>query len=158
MNVMPVEIVRAHFERELPRALECARTLGWDLSDDRESLTVRAHYTALDGERFILCGTFDDYKAKPPFLEFEDPDTGQLGTMHAYPKGHDSFFHSKGPCICAPFSRKAYKDVHPKWRCEDWTTSTENKVRWAQYSTMAGMLSIIYTRISHPAYYKGRMA
>ena len=152
-------IVRAHFERELPtRARECARTLGWEWSEDLDALSVRAVYTARDSERFILQGTFDDYKAKPPFLEFEDPDTGQLGTMHAYPKGHDSFFHTAGPCICAPFSRKAYRQVHTTWRYEDWTTSKESNVRWAQYSTMAGMFLLIHTRLVHPDYYKGRMA
>lgn len=158
MSAVPVEIVRAHFERELPRARECGRSLGWEWSEDLDALTVRVVYTARDAERFILRGTFDDYKAKPPFLEFEDPDTGQLGTVHAYPKGHDSFFQSKGPCICAPFSRKAYQNVHPKWRCEDWTTSKESNVCWAQFSTMTGMLLMIHARLTHPDYYRGRMA
>lgn len=158
MSTVPAEIVRAHFERELPRARECARSLGWEWSENSDALTLRIVYTARDAERFILHGTFDDYKAKPPFLEFEDPDTGQLGTVHAYPKGHDSFFHSTGPCICAPFSRKAYLNVHPRWRCEDWTTSKENNVCWAQFSTMAGMLLMIHTRLTHPDYYRGRMA
>jgi hypothetical protein len=47
--------------------------------------------------------------------------------------------------------------VHTTWRCEDWTTSTESNVRWAQFSTMAGMLLMIHTRLSHPDYYRGRM-
>ena len=157
MSAMPEVIVRAHFERELPRARECARTLGWDWTEDLNALTTRVIYTARDGERFILQGTFDDYKAKPPFLEFEDPDTGQLGTVHAYPKGHDSLFHPTGPCICAPFSRKAYRNVHTTWRYEDWTTTKESNVRWAQFSTMAGMFWLIHTRLEHPDYYKGRM-
>lgn len=154
---LPLEIARANFQQELPRAMECARAHGWDLTEDLDTLTVRVSFTALDNESFILCGAFDEYKAKPPFLDFEEPGTGQRGTAKAYPKGHDSFFHSTGPCICAPFNRKAYKDVHPGWRCEDWTTSTESGVRWSQYSTMAGMLTLIHTRITNPAYYKGRM-
>lgn len=155
---MPIEIVRAHFERELPRAREWARSLGWEWSEDLDALAVRVVYTARDAERFILHGTFDDYKAKPPFLEFEDPGSGQLGTARAYPKGHDSFFHTTGPCICAPFSRKAYRNVHPGWRCEDWTTSKESNVCWAQFSTMAAMLVMIHNRLTHPDYYRGRMA
>lgn len=154
---LPIEIVRANFELELPRARECARLHGWEWKEDVDALTARAEFTALDGERFILCGEFDDYKAKPPFFDFEDPDTGKRGTARAYPKGHDSFFHSTGPIICAPFSRKAYKEVHRQWQFGDWMTSRENNVNWAQYSTMAGMFMLVFTRISHPDYYKGRM-
>jgi hypothetical protein len=44
------------------------------------------------------------YKEIPPFLEFIDSDSGQLGTRNAYPQTADSFFHYSGPCICAPFN------------------------------------------------------
>lgn len=157
MFSLPLEIVRANFQQELPRARRCARIYGWEWQDDVDALTTRAEITALDGERFILCGEFDDYKAKPPLLEFEDPGSGERGTTKAYPKGHDSFFHSTGPIICAPFSRKAYKQVHSKWRFGDWITSRENGVNWSQYSTMAGMFTLIYARLTHPDYYRGRM-
>jgi hypothetical protein len=157
VSALPLEIVRANFSRELPRALDCAQAYGWEWTTDLNALTIRVALTAQDGQRFILCGEFDDYKAKPPFLEFEEPDTGLRGTTKAYPTGHDSFFHSTGPCICAPFSRKAYKDVHTGWRCVDWTTSTESNVRWSQYSTMAGMVALIHSRLTNPAYYLGRM-
>ncbi len=157
MPALPIEIVRANFERELPRARECAQRDGWKWKDDIEALIVRAEFIARDGERFILCGEFDDYKATPPFLEFEEPDSGVRGTPLAYPKGHDSFFHSTGPIICAPFSRKAYKQVHANWQFGDWMASRENGVNWAQYSTIAGMFSLVYARLTHPDYYKGRM-
>jgi hypothetical protein len=154
---LPIEIVRANFERELPRARECGQRLGWKWEDNCEALTVRAEFTARDGELFILHGEFDDYKAQPPFLEFEEPNTRTRGTPKAYPKGHDSFFHTTGPIICAPFSRKAYKQVHAMWRFDDWMTSRDSSVNWSQYSTIAGMFSLVYARITHPDYYKGRM-
>jgi hypothetical protein len=155
---LPLEIVRANFERELPRARECAGMHGWEWEDDLEALTVCAGFTALDGERFILCGAFDEYKAKPPLLEFEEPGTGKRGTPKAYPKGHDSFFHATGPTICAPFNRKAYREVHKNWQMADWMASRESSVNWSQYSTVAGIFTLVYARLTHPEYYKGRMA
>jgi len=152
------EIVRFNFEKELGRARAHAALFKWGWHDDLDTLTVRVEYTALDNERYILVGTFDDYKEKPPFLEFEEPGTGALGTARAYPKGHDSFFHSTGPTICAPFSRKAYQSVHANgWEFKDWMTSTESGIRWSQYSTIAAMLELIYSRLSTRDFYVGRM-
>jgi hypothetical protein len=157
VSSLPLDIIRVNFERELPRARECAERHGWKWQDNVEGLIARAEFTALDGERFILQGEFDEYKAKPPFLEFEEPDTGMRGTRKAYPKSNDSFFHPNGPIICAPFSRKAYREVHKRWQFGDWMTSKENGVNWAQYSTIAGMFALVYNRITHPDCYKGRM-
>jgi hypothetical protein len=152
------EIARFNFEKELGRARELASRFKWGWKDDVEALTLRVEYTALDDEPYILVGTFDDYKEKPPFLEFEEPGTGALGTAKAYPKGHDSFFHTTGPSICAPFSRKAYQTIHTSgWEFKDWMTSTESGTRWSQRSTIAGMLQMIYDRLNTREYYIGRM-
>jgi hypothetical protein len=115
------------------------------------------------GDLFILEARCDDYKEIPPFLEFIDPDIGERGTRHAYPKTNDSFSHDSGPCICAPFSRKAYKSVvqsgpHNNWNFTNWMTSTDNNVPWANYSKLSDMFGLIQTRISRSEYYKGRMA
>ena len=156
---LELEVVRFNLEKELIRARERARLFNWGWKDDLDALTVRVEYTALDNERYILVGTFDDYKEKPPFLEFEEPGTGVRGTPRAYPKGHDSFFNTKGPAICAPFSRKAYSAIHTSgWQFKDWMTSTEQGVRWSRYSTVAGMLEHIFWRLTFQEYYKGRMA
>lgn len=155
---LEAEVVRFNFEKELIRARERASLFKWGWKDDLDALTVRVEYTAVDNERYILVGTFDDYKEKPPFLEFEEPGTGVLGTAKAYPKGHDSFFHTTGPTICAPFSRKAYQTVHANgWQFNNWMTSTESNVRWSQYSTMAAMLELIYSRLTTRDFYIGRM-
>ncbi len=154
---MSPEIARFNFEKELPRARERAKSLNWGWKENLETLSLRVEYQALDNELFILLAQFDDYKEKPPYLEFEEPLTGLKGTPRAYPKGHDSFFNTTGPCICAPFSRKAYEQIHGGWRTSDWMSSKENNTRWAQYSTIAAILENIYNRLITPAYYVGRM-
>lgn len=152
-------IARFNFESELGRARELAMRLGWGWSDDVDTLAVRVEYTALDNERYILVGTFDDYKEKPPLLDFEEPGTGVVGTAKAFPRSKvDSFFHETGPIICAPFSRKAYVKVHPGWQFKDWMTSTEQGVRWSQHSTVAAILQLIFDRLTTPDWYAGRMA
>ena len=154
---LPHEVVRLNFAQEVERARVLAKLHGWGWGDDPEKLTIRSTFEASDAEKYILVGSFDDYKAKPPLLDFEDPVTGKVGTPHAYPKSHDSFFNTTGPCICAPFNRKAYSALHGGWRFEDWTKSRESNVDWSNYSTMAGMLTLINTRLTLLDYYRGRM-
>ena len=118
---LDLEVVRFNFQKEVVRARERAALFKWGWKDDPLALTVRVEYTAVDSERYILVGEFDDYKEKPPLLEFEEPGTGVRGTRRAYPQGHDSFFNTTGPTICAPFSRKAYVTVHSGgWQFKDW--------------------------------------
>jgi hypothetical protein len=154
---IPVEVARINFKSELQRALLLAEKLKWNLTADVDKLSIRCEFEALDKERYILVGSFDDYKEKPPLLDFEEPDTGKVGTKRAYPRSKDSFFHGD-PCICAPFSRKAYQRVHPGWQFSNWTVSRENSMDWSQYSTMSAMLLLINTRLTTPEYHvKGRM-
>lgn len=155
---LAAEVVRLNFEKELARARSVAETRGFDLDADVDALTIRATFVAADGERFILVGAFDDYKAKPPLLEFEEPGTGVRGSKRAYPQtGNDSFFHGH-PCICAPFSRKAYGNVHNDWDFSNWTNSQANGTDWRQYSTLASMLVLVHSRLTFPDLYKpGRM-
>ena len=161
MAVDPV-ISREHLRHELVVLNELAATCNWDVAADVESLLVVVKMRAHSGDVFIVEARCDDYREVPPFFEFVDPDTGERATRHAYPKTTDSFFHGSGPCICAPFNRKAYKSVvatgpHADWAFGDWETSTANGVPWANYSTLAAMYGLIHTRISQPRWYQGRM-
>lgn len=156
------EITRQHLRDELALVKELATTHKWGMIPDYEHLTVLVTMYAHTGDLFIVEIRCDDYKEVPPFFEFIDPDTGQRGTRHAYPKTTDSFFHDSGPCICAPFNRKAYKSVvptgpHGDWNFGVWQTSTANNFPWANYSKLGDMLGLIYTRVSRPDLYKGRM-
>jgi hypothetical protein len=157
-----VEITRRHFREELALVKELATTHRWGVIPDYEHLIVLATMYSHSGDLFIVEIRCDDYKEMPPFFEFIDPDTGQRGTRHAYPKANDSFFHDSGPCICAPFNRKAYKSVvqsgpHEDWKLGDWQTSNANGVQWGNYSKLGDMLGLIYTRVSRPDLYSGRM-
>ena len=155
---LPVELVRETFKQELERAKVIADTAGFILQGDLETLAIRAQYTAHDGEQYILVGEFDDYKAQPPLLDFEEFDTGKRGTHRAYPwSNYDSFFHT-APIICAPFNRKAYQNVHTSWQLAGWMTSTEQGVQWSQYTTMPSMLLLVHKRLRHPLQYQRRMA
>lgn len=156
---LPPEVVRFNFQSELERALARADIFGFTLEGDVDALTVRAEFTALDNERFILIGTFDDYRLKPPVLDFVEPDTGLVGTARAYPKraGTDSFFHSPG-IICAPFSRKAYAQVHRDWPMNEWSKSGAHGTNWSQYSTICSMLALVSSKLrSADSYGGGRM-
>lgn len=154
---LPVEVVRETFLQEFKRAEVVAGKAGFMLEGDSDALTIRASFTARDGEQYILVGDFDDYKAQPPLLDFEEFDTGKRGTHRAYPwSSYDSFFHGD-PIICAPFNRKAYQKVHTNWQLSGWMTSTEQNVQWSQYTTMASMLALIHGRLRHPEKYQRRM-
>lgn len=161
---MPVdaEITRQHVRDELAVVEGLALLRGWEIIPDYETLVVRVTMYAHNGDQYIVEIECDGYKEQPPFFEFIDPDSGERGTPRAYPRASDSFFHDSGPCICAPFNRKAYKSgvptgPHAEWNFGDWQTSTANGVQWANYSKLGDMLGAIYTRISRPDLYKGRM-
>lgn len=158
-----VEISRQHLREELALIKELAATHRWGIIPDYARLTVLVTMRAHNGDPFIVEIRCDDYKQAPPFFEFIDPDTGEAGTRHAYPRTIDSFFHDSGPCICAPFNRKAYQSVvptgpHGDWNLGEWQNATANNTRWGNYSKLGDMLGLIYTRLSRPDLYKGRMA
>jgi len=157
------EVSRQHLREELALVSELAAARKWEINPDFERLRLGVRLRAHNGDVFILEVQCDDYKELPPFFEFLDPETNERGNAHAYPKTIDSFFHTSGPCICAPFNRKAYKSVVPTgphgddWKLGDWQTSTASKINWANYSKLGDMLGLIDTRLSRPDLYKGRM-
>lgn len=156
-------ISREHLKQELALVRELAATNKWGLIPDFDWLRLTVTLYAHNGDPFIVEIQCDNYKEIPPLFEFIAPDTGERGTRHAYPKTTDSFFHESGPCICAPFNRKAYKTVVPTgphgddWKLADWQTSTANSVNWANYSKLGDMIGLIANRLAQPAYYRGRM-
>jgi len=162
MTVDPA-ISRQHMREELALVKELAATNKWGIIPDFEQLTIKITMYACTGDLFIVEIRCDNYKEWPPYFEFIDPETGERATKHAYPKTTDSFFHDSGPCICAPFSRKAYKSVvatgphGDDWKLGDWQTSTANNVAWANYSKLGDMIGLIGNRLIQPGLYKGRM-
>lgn len=151
-----------HILRELPRVEELAGIYGWKVSMNRDALIVEVRMQAHTGDQFAVEAQCDDYKQIPPFIEFIDPDSGERGTRRAYPKGPDTFFHDSGPCICAPFNRKAYASetqpgLHGEWNLSGWMDSTEQGVKWSNHSTLAGIFGMIQARLIRPSQYAGRM-
>lgn len=147
---------------ELPLVQELGTLHKWEVTADYDRLIVGATLRAHNNDLFVIEILCDNYKEIPPFFEFIEPESGVRGTKRAYPKTMDSLFHESGPCICAPFNRKAYKAVEPSaphgdWQFSDWMTSTANGVRWSNYSTLADMLGLIQTRLSRPDLYRGRL-
>lgn len=161
MAVSP-EISGLYLRDEILLLEDLASTYRWKVAVDYDTLTVKVEMRAFNGDLYIVEVRCDNYKEIPPLFEFIDPDTGVSGTRHAYPKGTDSFFHGSGPCICAPFNRKAYKAFapdgpHEEWNPVDWTKSRANNVTWANYSKLGDMLGLIQTRLNRGDYYRGRM-
>jgi hypothetical protein len=156
------DVSKQYMREELPLVQELAALHKWEITADYERLLVGAKLHAHNGDLFLVEIRCDNYKEMPPFFEFIEPESGARGTKRAYPKTTDSLFHESGPCICAPFNRKAYKSVEPSaphgdWQFSDWMTSTASSVRWSNYSTLADMLGLIQTRLGRPDFYRGRM-
>ena len=162
MAVHP-DVSRRYIRQEMSIVGDIGDIYGWEIATDYDDLIVVVRMQAHTGDRFIVEACCDNYKEMPPFIEFVDPDTGEKGTPRAYPKGKDSFFHSSGPCICAPFNSKAYKSVvdtgpHGKWNLSDWMNSTALGIHWSNHSTLAGIFGMIQARLNRPDLYVGRMA
>lgn len=158
-----VEISQVIMRDEVALARDVARQYKWGIVPKYADLKLLVTMYSHTGDLYILEITCDDYKEKPPFFEFIDPETGEPGTRYAYPKTHDSLFHDSGPCICAPFSRKAYKSVvatgpHSDWQFANWMNCKDSNVDWSNYSKLGDMLGLIQTRLGRQEYYKGRMA
>lgn len=153
---LPPEVVRLKFQEELEHAKKRAQVFGFALEGDVEKLALRAEFVAVDKEKYVLVGTFDDYRLMPPILDFQEPDNDNVGTARAYPrqKPGDSFFHSPG-IICAPFNRKAYVNIHKDWVLTEWAANKSNGTDWSQYNTISKMLVLIYSKLSNPDYYGG---
>jgi hypothetical protein len=155
-------LTRDILREEVASARAFGKNYEWIIIPDFPNCKVLVIMQAHTGDMYIIEITADDYKEKPPFFEFVDPDNGERGTPHAYPKSNDSLFHTSGPCICAPFSRKAYKEVvstgpHGDWALGDWMRSTANNYDWSNVTTLADMLGLIQNRLSRSDLYQGRM-
>lgn len=160
----------ARVKRELENCAQYSKSCGWLISEIDEAsqlftvkmtspVNLRPSGEPPVYETFILEVRFDDYPEIPLLLEFLDPKTGERGSKSAYPKGKDSFFHPKLPCICNPCSRKSYKSFNPLAPHGDWTLSgwqTNKKV--GTLKSVDAILRTIYLRISNPNTYVGRMA
>ncbi len=156
-------VTRSVVRAELVIVRDLARTFFWGIIPDPSGLKFLATMYAHTGDLFILDVDCLDYREMPPLVEFVDFETGERGTARAYPRSHDSLFHSSGPCICAPFNRKAYKQFyatgpHNDWSVGEWARSDANNYHWSDVSTLGGILGLIQTRLSRPDYYRGRLA
>jgi hypothetical protein len=161
MAVDPL-LSRATMEEEVALMRDLAAQHKWGIVPCFTYLRLIVTMYSHTNEPYIVEATCDHYKEKPPLFEFIDPFTGERGTVKAYPRSHDSFFHTSGPCICAPFNRKAYKDVvatgpHQDWNLGDWMSSKANNFDWSNITTLGDMFGVIQTRLSRPDLYKGRM-
>jgi hypothetical protein len=158
------QLSRDLISMEMEAAYALASIYRWIISFNLEALIVRVRMVAHNGDRYIVELALDDYRELPPAIEFIDPLTGEVGTGHCFPKGHDSFFNSTGPTICAPINRNAYKrpnqrhGIHNDWAIGDWANSNVQGFPWAEHATIAGILCLIQNRLDRPQYYHGRMA
>ena len=73
MTELPLDVVQFNFQTELEHAKKRAQVYGFKLEGDAQALTLRAEFVAADEETYILVGKFDDYRLKPPVLDFEEP-------------------------------------------------------------------------------------
>lgn len=155
-------VSRATMLQELGAIQHIADQYRWGITVAENAPLFRVRMHAHNKDPYLIDIGCDDYRERPPFFEFLDPDSGEPGTARAYPasKG-DSFFHSNR-CICAPFNRKAYSSVHPlgphgDWVLGDWARSRANNYDWSNASTLGDMLMMIQARLMRSDLYGGRM-
>jgi hypothetical protein len=157
-------VSRAIMKAEVEAGLALASTFGWIFCPDYEALLVRVSMAAHNGDRYLLEVTFLNYREVPAAYDFVDRQTDAVGRSSAYPKGRDTFFHTTGPCICAPFNLKAYRlpgqatGLHGDWTVGDWANSTAQNFLWRNFATLAGALVLIQTRLDRSEHYLGRMS
>jgi hypothetical protein len=157
------QLSRELVSMEMGAAMALASIYHWVVCIDLESLVLRVRMTSHNGDRYVVELGLDDYRELPPAIEFIDPTTGTPGGTRWFPKGHDSFFNTTGPTICAPVNRNAYKrpnqryGIHNDWTIGDWANSSAQNFPWADHATISGILSLIQNRLDRPQFYKGRM-
>jgi hypothetical protein len=147
-------IASAIVEEELARCVPLQATFGWTMEWDPQALRVEVGLrSAVDGEPYLLRAVCDNYKAWPPFLEFLEPDTRRAGTPRAYPRGGRGYFHSM-PCVCAPFSRKAYTQCggpHGDWQISNWMALRP------EVTMLGEIFLLIQLLLNDPTAYQERM-
>lgn len=133
---------------------------GWKISEinlDNHSFSVRM-VSPVDKQEYIIDVDFKNYKEEPLLLEFIDPESGEKGTKRAYPQENGklgNLFHGH-PCICHPCSRKSYggySNVHQDWHLGGW----QQNPKTGSLKNLHAILKAIYSRISDPENYSGRM-
>lgn len=150
--MVPAEVSLRHVQVELQRAKPIIELFGLDVDASmltEADLSIRVTGASrVDEEEYVVEMNFDGYRAIPPFVEFLDPETGEAGTLSAYP----TCFH-KHPCICARFNRKTYREhsgLHKKWQFSGWASNPGTE-------DIGGMLNHIFASINnHFGTYKGR--
>lgn len=156
------DISEAVMRDELALMKELAQTFHWTVEPEFDQLKVTVSMHSHNNEKFIVEAQCDNYKEQPPLFEFIHHETNERGVPRAYPKSKDSLFHPSGPCICAPFNRKAYKKLfdtgpHEDWQLGDWMTSTANGYSWANHTKLGDMFGLIQYRLIQPSEFLGRL-
>jgi hypothetical protein len=147
-------------KKELEPCLSYGANCGWvfsEIDEPNQSFKIQMQ-SPIDEEKYHLEIVFNDYPEIPLLLEFIDPRSDEKGTLHAYPKNRDSFFHTF-PCICNPCSRKSYKSFnelapHGDWQMIGW----QNNQQVGTLTNLDSILKTIYLRICKSEIYAGRMA
>lgn len=172
MAQLPQDVVHAYVAEEMAAAEAWATRCGYDLSYDADALTISLPLLGADpgggdgGERYLLTGVLDDYRAVPPAWRFVHPDTAADIGPPAYPAGPNpnprgsTLFTTGGPTgavICAHFNRLAYAEhdgIHPDWGPpNNWLTLPPSAYTRAE--TIGDMLARIELEVRESP---GRMA
>ncbi len=158
MSVDPRTSLRI-VRKELKDCEGDSKRFGWKISEIDEanqSFTVEMK-SPVDNEVYIIEIKFDNYKEWPLLIEFVDPSTGEKGTRRAYPVSRNDGFFNNRPCICHPCCRKAYREytgLHSDWNMVGW----QDNPQVGALTNIRAILLAIYSRISKPNIYGGRMS
>lgn len=161
MTLLPEDTVRAYVAAEMAAAKAWAARNGLALAYDEDTHRLKVELQGAPdpntglAERFVLHGSFEDYKAVPPAWWFVHPDTGADIGPPAFPLGPtpnsrgSSLFIGSGPTgavICAHFNRLAYAEhagPHGDWGPPtNWLTPPPSQYTYAE--TIADMLARIH--------------
>lgn len=149
------DVTRAMVDTEMSTLLAWAALRGWTCEWDSAALVLKVSMVSpIDREKFVFELILDDFPAKPPMIEAVHPISGERGTPRCYPRGGRGYFHNS-PCICAPWSRKAYGSQggpHSDWEMRLWAQARPN------HSKLVDILVLLDELLSDKSSYGGRMA
>ena len=151
---MQEEVTRKVLGEQLEHVRSVAASHEWQVDADLDTLIVEVTMESPgDGEEYIVQFECEDYDDKPPLVEMVDPETGEVGTPHAYfDDGNGLIAHPNGPILCHRFNRRVYEEdgIHNDWNdLAGWQRKAGN------LTNLGDILVYIHRRL-HTPHYEGR--
>ena len=138
------------FAEQFRHLSDLAERRGWTLCP-AEGPRFSLHLPARDGTRFALAVDCEGYPGIPPAWRWCCPKNQALEQPSDIPTG-STYFHGSGR-ICAPWNRRAYRQVdaqgpHSDWELQNWQANPKT----GSCNTLAAMALRVYVELNSNRY------